>query len=331
MGVVHLRLPSLRALSGATAMAVSALAIVTVVAPPRVAHADSTFNADLLALLNQDRGSHGLAPLQSSSALGALAESESYGGCGYSIAGRAEDMIQRNYFSHYISSCGNQTVFNVMRADGVSFGGAAENLGYASNTADAKAAAQYVNTQFMNSSEHAGNVLNTSYTTVGIGSWWTASGQTWSGAGSAMSNVVVASVVFTDSPRPPGGGSAPAPVPVHHYAPPPPPRPAVATLALAVAPPPPAPQAPAPALPETGALGVVTPDVDDMSPAHQHNDSVAFETASWRVLDDIGSSSVVVPGSQAAVLAAVLLAAVESLRRLRADRRMHRAALSPPV
>src|SRR5258708_20759667 len=95
-----------------------------------VAHADSSFDSALLILLNQDRASHGLPALQASSPLGALAESSSYGGCGYAIAGRAEDMIRRNYFSHTIPPCAHQNPFTLMRAHGLPLRSAPPNQRY---------------------------------------------------------------------------------------------------------------------------------------------------------------------------------------------------------
>lgn len=181
---------------------------------PAVVHADSSFDSALLSLLNQDRASHGLAPLRSSSAVAPLAESAPYGGCGYTVDGRAEDMIQRNYMGHTIPNCGSQNVFNMLRAAGIPFTAAAENLGYTSGVDDPNQAAQWINQEFMNSSVHAGNILNPNYTMVGVGSWHTAPGQTWSGAGSTMNDVLVTSVVFVNSPS-----SAPPPAPAPTTAP----------------------------------------------------------------------------------------------------------------
>ena len=43
---------------------------------------------------------------------------------------------------------------------------------------------------------HKANILNANFTHVGIGSWRTAPGQTWSGGGYALTNVFVAAQVF---------------------------------------------------------------------------------------------------------------------------------------
>jgi uncharacterized protein YkwD len=277
-----------------------------------VAHADSSFDSALLSLLNQDRASHGLPALQSSGPLGGLAESSSYSGCGYTIAGRAEDMIQRNYFSHTLLNCGSQNVFSIMRADGIPFGSAAENLGYASGISDPTSAAQWINTHFMDSSEHEANILNSAFTTVGIGSWRTAAGQNWSGAGSSMSNVIVAAVEFTDGPRP----AATAPAPRHVTAA----RAVLASVAAAAPPARPAAHLPGPAMPATGALGLAPLDDDDLAPVRWHSDAV-YEVASWRVSDEPGSSSGTTPVSVAATGAALVLALLEWVRRMLARRR----------
>lgn len=145
-------------------------------APP--VQANLTVDGALFNLLNLDRTRAGLAPLQWSPQLGGIAESAPYAGCGYTVAGRAQDMLQRNYFSHTIRDCGSQTVFNMMLANGISLGHAAENISFVSGLTGAGAIAQYLNTSFMKSPEHRGNILNPAYTQVGVG---TAYGARWSG------------------------------------------------------------------------------------------------------------------------------------------------------
>lgn len=211
---------------------------------PAVAHADSSFDAALFSLLNQDRVSHGLPPLQQSPVLGGLAESSAYGGCGYGISGRAEDMVRRNYFSHTIPACGGQTVLNVLRAEGVPYTAAAENLGWVNAISDPAAAARWVNNHFMASPEHRANILNPAFTIAAIGSWWTSPGQTWSGAGPAVTNAVVVAAEFTNGPR----TAAPAPPPAAPPQPAPPaPHPGIAAATHLVAPPPAPPSAVLPA------------------------------------------------------------------------------------
>jgi uncharacterized protein YkwD len=165
-------------------------------AAPHAVHADATFDQVLFTLINQDRASAGLPALRWNSQLSSIGESAPYGGCGFTVQGRAEDMIQRNYFSHTI--CGSQNVFNVMSADGVGYSSAGENIGWESGYTDPTQAATYLNTEFMNSTEHRDNILNPGYTDVGVGSWATLAGQQWSGCGCGQSfgNVFMASEEF---------------------------------------------------------------------------------------------------------------------------------------
>jgi len=204
---------------------------------PATVDANSTVDGALFNLLNQDRAAAGLAPLQWSSALGGIAEAASYGGCGFTVFGRAQDMLQRNYFSHTILNCGSQTVFNMMRANGISLSSAGENISFVSGLTSAGAIAQYLNTSFMNSLEHRGNILNAAYTQVGVG---TAYGSTWSGACSGCHTVTIGVEDFA------AGRTASSPPPPRHASPPAanpgPPRPApVAAPAAAPATPPPPP------------------------------------------------------------------------------------------
>ena len=99
-------------------------------ASPAAAEANSTVDGDLFNLINQDRANAGVAPLRWSSTLGGIAESAPYGGCGYTISGRAQDLLQRNYFSHTILNCGSQTVFNMMQANGIAPNPAGENISF---------------------------------------------------------------------------------------------------------------------------------------------------------------------------------------------------------
>jgi uncharacterized protein YkwD len=161
---------------------------------PHSVHADASFDQVLFSLINQDRAGAGLPALRQNTTLGSIGENADYGGCGFTVAGRSADMIARNYFSHTI--CGSQNVFNIMQAQGVRYSSAGENIGWESGYTDPTQAAQYLNQQFMNSSEHRANILNPSFTDLGVGSWSTAPGQVWSGGGGSYSNVYMASEEF---------------------------------------------------------------------------------------------------------------------------------------
>jgi uncharacterized protein YkwD len=188
-----------RRLVGAAAAALIA-GTATAWASPRTVHADATFDQVLFTLINQDRAGAGLPALRWNAQLSAIGEGAPYGGCGFTVYGRARDMIQRNYFSHTI--CGSQNVFNVMTADHVGYRFAGENIGWESGYTDPTQAAQYLNTAFMNSSEHRANILNPNFTDVGVGSWATAPGQAWTGGGGSFSNVFMASEEFAQLPTP---------------------------------------------------------------------------------------------------------------------------------
>lgn len=293
---------------------VIALAVVVVVLTskvgmaPAVAHADGSFDAALFSLLNQDRVSHGLPPVQQSPVLGGLAESTRYGGCGYSISGRAEDMVRRNYFSHTILACGGQTMLNVLRAEGVPYTAAAENLGWVNAISDPAAAARWVNDHFMASPAHRANILDPAYTTAAIGSWWTSPGQTWSGAGPAVTNAIVVAEEFTNGPRtaasapPPAVPAQPAPSAPHPMA-------AVATHLVAPTP------APGSALPPATAIA---------APVLHARMAAITSVAPSRVSAKIRKIAPVPAGGAGGVAAAVwalgLLAAIGLRRTLRGTR-----------
>ncbi|SDF17667.1 CAP domain-containing protein [Sporomusa acidovorans] len=99
-------------------------------------------------LLNADRKANGLPALQADSRVTTLARNY------------AQDMINRNYFSHYNPE--GQSPFDRLKQAGISYSAAGENI--AVNQSIEKA-----ETAFMNSSGHRANILNSSYTKVGIG------------------------------------------------------------------------------------------------------------------------------------------------------------------
>lgn len=109
-------------------------------------------------LLNADRAAQGLKPLTVDSSLTRLAENY------------AQDMINRNFFDHYNPE--GQSPFDRMRQAGISYLSAGENI--AINTSVSKA-----EVAFMNSSGHRANILNTSYTHVGIGVRHSANGSVY--------------------------------------------------------------------------------------------------------------------------------------------------------
>jgi uncharacterized protein YkwD len=236
-----------------------ALACVTVQsALSRGVQAQASLDTALQTLLNQDRAANGLAPLSWNAQLGGIAEGSGYSGCGFAIGGRAQDMVQRNYFSHSILDCGGRNVFDILRAGGVAYRSAGENIGWVGGLSDPTAAARWLHSQFMASPEHRANILNPNFTAGGIGSWSTAPGQTWTGAGTPQSNVIVVVEDFAGL----AGSASAAPPPAQSSAAVPPAAASQAAHPAAPAPARPAQSqptalpAPAPALPETGVVTV---------------------------------------------------------------------------
>lgn len=111
-----------------------------------------------LALVNKDRAAYGLTALKANSQLTKLAENY------------AKDMISRGFFAH--NNPEGQTPFDRMQAAGISYKTAGENLAINSSVEAAENA-------FMNSSGHRANILNASYTEVGIGVVQNSNGQVY--------------------------------------------------------------------------------------------------------------------------------------------------------
>ena len=175
----------------------------------------SGYNGELFSLTNQDRASNGIPSVSENGVLDGIAGASPYSVCGRTADGRAQDMINLNYFAHPIPACGTY-VFTMMQEARVNYRSAGENIGWEANASDPAA---YINTQFMNSPEHRTNILDSSYTTVGVGS---ATGNNWRGAGAPQNNVIMfaeefaqlsGAVVSTPLPPPPPRNSAPPPPP----------------------------------------------------------------------------------------------------------------------
>jgi uncharacterized protein YkwD len=104
------------------------------------------------ALVNQDRASNGVGGLAFS---GTLARVAQY---------RAQDMLNRNYFSHYDPSNGQLAFIELFHLWGIGYTTAGENIAWSTNPSMAQ-----INVMFMNSPEHRANILNGAYHRVGIG------------------------------------------------------------------------------------------------------------------------------------------------------------------
>ncbi len=102
----------------------------------------------MINLVNHERTSRGLAPLKVSMELVKIARLKS------------QDMIVNSYFAHQSPTYGSP--FEMMKQFGISFSYAAENLAGAPQVGTA-------HTNLMDSSGHRANILNSNYTSIGIG------------------------------------------------------------------------------------------------------------------------------------------------------------------
>ena len=124
---------------------------------PTLPSSVTEFEGEVVRLVNELRESHGLKPLIQDWQLSRVARYKS------------EDMQKNNYFSHTSPTYGSP--FNMMKSFGISYKTAGENIakGYTSPKAVVDA--------WMNSPGHRANILNSSYTYIGVG--YVASGNYW--------------------------------------------------------------------------------------------------------------------------------------------------------
>lgn len=104
------------------------------------------------ALANQDRIANGVRTLSWSAALARVAQD------------RAQDMLNRGYFSHYDPATGQLAFLELFRDRGIAYTAAGENIAWSTDPSMAG-----INTMFMNSPEHRDNILNPAYGRAGVG------------------------------------------------------------------------------------------------------------------------------------------------------------------
>ena len=102
----------------------------------------------MIDLVNKARAQAGLSPLKTNMTLVSLARK------------KAQDMIALKYFNHISPTYGSP--FDMMKAAGVTYRYAGENLAGAGNV-------DLAFNLLMNSSGHRANILNPSYTDIGVG------------------------------------------------------------------------------------------------------------------------------------------------------------------
>ena len=124
---------------------------------PTISSLTTAFEAEVVHLVNQRRAEHGLKPLIQDWQLSRVARYKS------------QDMKDLGYFSHTSPTYGSP--FQMMKNFGISYRTAGENIakGYASPEAVVNA--------WMNSPGHRANILNSTYTHIGVG--YVPSGNYW--------------------------------------------------------------------------------------------------------------------------------------------------------
>ena len=115
------------------------------------------YEQEVIRLTNLERAKYGLKPLTEDWELSRVARYKS------------QDMHDRRYFDHTSPTYG--TPFQMMKAFGLSYRSAGENIAMGYRTP------QSVVTGWMNSSGHRANILNSSYTKIGVG--YVADGNYW--------------------------------------------------------------------------------------------------------------------------------------------------------
>lgn len=125
--------------------------------PERPSSGANAYEREVIRLVNAERAKYGLAALQEDAALTRTARMKS------------QDMRDNRYFDHNSPTYG--TPFQLMKSQGISYRTAGENIamGYATPEAVVNA--------WMNSSGHRANILNSSYTKIGVG--YVESGNYW--------------------------------------------------------------------------------------------------------------------------------------------------------
>ncbi|KGR91389.1 transporter [Ureibacillus massiliensis 4400831 = CIP 108448 = CCUG 49529] len=107
------------------------------------------YEQEVIRLVNVERANAGLSALKYDWELSRVAEHKS------------QDMANKNYFSHTSPTYGSP--FDMMKAYGINYSAAGENI------AKGQRSPQEVVNAWMNSSGHRANILNSSYTHIGVG------------------------------------------------------------------------------------------------------------------------------------------------------------------
>ena len=117
----------------------------------------AAYESEVIRLVNEIRRQNGLSALTANWELSRIARYKS------------QDMVDNRYFSHTSPTYG--TPFQMIRAFGLSYRTAGENIAYGQRTPQAVVDA------WMNSSGHRANILNAAFTQIGVG--YVSSGHYW--------------------------------------------------------------------------------------------------------------------------------------------------------
>ena len=125
---------------------------------PTVDNTVTNYETEVVRLVNVERAKYGLEPLTQDWQLSRVARYKS------------QDMKDNTYFSHTSPTYGSP--FQMMKSFGISYRSAGENIAKGQKTPAAVVSA------WMNSSGHRANILNKSFTHIGVdyvsgGSYWT--------------------------------------------------------------------------------------------------------------------------------------------------------------
>ena len=117
----------------------------------------SAYEKKVVELTNAERAKQGLAPLTLDTELSKVARTKS------------EDMKNKNYFDHTSPTYGSP--FDMMKSFGISYTSAGENIAMGQKTPEQVVQA------WMDSPGHRANIMNSSFTHIGVG--YVASGNYW--------------------------------------------------------------------------------------------------------------------------------------------------------
>ena len=117
----------------------------------------SAYEKKVVELTNAERAKQGLAPLTLDTELSKVARTKS------------QDMKNKNYFDHTSPTYGSP--FDMMKSFGISYKSAGENIAMGQKTPEQVVQA------WMDSPGHRANIMNSSFTHIGVG--YVASGNYW--------------------------------------------------------------------------------------------------------------------------------------------------------